>query len=334
MPLKIRIIGLHGLIAITALFFVFGLTEIFHAAVAAQDFGYQAVKTAGDSTVYLLSPSLYKMPVPSMLALKSYGVTADKIQVVPQNFLDLYSSPRYMAQVGSANIYLFENGQRRYLNEGFKKVIGPKGIFLVSAVHLKSVSLGKPVNLAEAQILAREQVAAAVSDPSTVPQCNPDPSVGGEDGCIIYEAIRNKNPQECYAVKDPKWQLTCWLSFEAPQNDPLLYCRNVPSNFLDNCISNVAVKIKNNSLCNQITASILKTECQANVGVVNGDLAGCNKLPAYSSNQTVESKDACLYAYALLKGKPEACAQIDQKSPYYNSCGELAEQLNKIWENN
>src|SRR5690349_714051 len=126
---RLKSAAMHGGVVLLFLVFLLSLFNFYHSAYALPDLLYSAAKTNDNPTVYLLSGSGYKLPVPSMDVLRSYGVNAQDITVAPKQFLDLYSTPKYVAQGGTSSVYLLDNGQRRFLNNQVKATIAPKGIF-------------------------------------------------------------------------------------------------------------------------------------------------------------------------------------------------------------
>lgn len=318
---------MHASVAVLFFLLILGVANVYDAAEALGDYSYQAVKTEGSPTVYLLSQSLYKMPVPTMAAFKSYGLSIADIQTVPQELLDLYSDPQFVMQGGTQNVYQLKDGQKKYLSPSIKQLVGPKGIFIVTATHARAIRTAKAVTLAEAQTLSARQVAAATTDPD-IPQCQPDPQVGGEDGCLIYQSIQEKNPEVCWGAKDEKWQMSCWLSQDPPDSDPLLYCKNVSANFKDDCVLGVATRKKDLLLCQQISSQEKQKQCSAFVGINSGDANSCQLLPDNDSDISRPSKNFCLYSFAMINSQPEVCAQIPAASPYYASCQKFSSALN------
>lgn len=325
---KIQILSIHCAIALVFLFSAFGILDFYRSVYALPFFSYQVAKTADNPTVYLLSGASYKLAIPTATVLKSYGLSFKDVQTVEWQFLDFYSAPTYLSQAGTNNIYLLQDGKKRFLSAAVKRILVTDSPFLITSAHLRSIATGKTASLTEAQQLANQKIAGQLNSGAVAEQpCQPDPSVGGEDGCVIYQAIKNQNPEECKTVKDANWQMTCWLSFDAGASDPLKYCKNLSAaDLYSDCAIRVATQKQDLTLCQNIPDIGKKIECQANVGIANGSYQDCSKLPDFSGDQNVASKDSCLFTFALVNSKPEACGQIKSSSPFFVACNKFASQ--------
>lgn len=308
------------LFAVVILVLQSALSPLF-AKAASRSGGFLA-KGSGPA-VYFVSANNYKLVIPSAKIFLSYGYRWNQVKVLSDAELANYSDAKYISENASAAIYFLSGTGKRYVTQAAASVLGirPEEIISVNRAEFRSYKTETKLDGDEAvQMAATAAISTAGQQTET---CVPDPNAGGADGCALYNASAQNNPDLCSQISNPDYLPSCYAMFDAPTGTPpTFYCNKLSdANLNEMCVSRVAVKTKNAGLCDFIKNPANKNLCLAGVGVAVGDVDKCLLLPVYlASDPNTPSQDTCVYTYAILNSNPAACKKLSSTSPFYASC--------------
>lgn len=273
--------------------------------------------------VYFVSADNHKLVIPSAKVFLSYGYKWNQIKILSDAELAKYPDAKYVSENASAAVYFLSGTGKRYVTQAAASVLGlkPEEIISVNRTEFRSYKTETKLDADEAVQMAAANAISAVGQQTET--CVPDPNAGGADGCALYNASAQNNPDLCAQINNPDYLPSCYAMFDAPTGTPAtFYCNKLSdTNLNEMCVSRVAVKTKDASLCNSINNPANKNLCLAGVGVSAGDVDKCLLLPQYSSsNPNVPSQDTCVYTYAILNSNLAACEKLSSTSPFYASC--------------
>ena len=273
--------------------------------------------------VYFVSANNYKLVIPSAKIFFSYGYKWSQVKVLSDVDLANYPDAKYVSENSSAAIYFLSGTGKRYVTQAAASTLNlkPEEIVSVNRTEFRSYKTETKLDADEAVQMASAIGPAAVEPAEEA--CVPDSNAGGADGCTLYNASAQNNPDLCAQISNPDYLPSCYAMFDAPTGTPAtFYCGKISNaNLNEMCVGRVAVRTKDPGLCDSIKTPANKNSCLAGVGVAVGDLDKCLLLPAYSAaDPNALSQDTCVYTYAVLNSNLAACEKLSHTSPFYASC--------------
>lgn len=283
------------------------------------------LKLADNQTVYYANQSRLKMPIPSAQVFLSYGAKWGDIEIVEQSELDFYKDAEYIKFIGDAKIYQLKDGVKRYLTPQAASALKilPEEVVPVNKTEFKVYKNGAGMDEAEALDLRAQTDALALSQEQSQ-KCVPDPQVGGEDGCKIFEAMTKKDSSLCESVANQEWKAKCYTSVVPESGDYLSNCTKISNpNFKDDCVSQAALAKNNPSLCANILDAAKKQFCESGIKISRKDLTACESLAAGDAGT---GKNTCWYNYAISNYDSRACEKISADSSFKKPCNDFLNQ--------
>lgn len=322
---KITALSLE-IILLTAVLLFFQILLFPSSADAASREGGFLAKSGDSPAVYFISANNYKLAIPSARIFLSYRYRWSQVRIVSDAELDSYPKAKYISENSSAAIYFLNKDEKRYVTQASASALGikPEEIVSVNRVEFRSYAVGPRLEELEAkQLAASVGVSGSENFGVAAEKCVPNPDAGGEDGCLLYDASSQNNPDLCGQIKNRDYLPSCYGMFEAPTGTPaVFYCNQIADKNLNEiCIGKVALRKKDAGLCDSIPTPANKNQCLAGVGMSVGDLDKCSLLPPYSAaSPNAASQETCVYIYAVLNTSSPACEKIPKTSPFYEAC--------------
>lgn len=287
------------------------------------------IKVADDPTVYYVNQYRLKLPVPSAKVFLSYGAKWTDIEVVPRSELDFYKNAEYIKLEGNARVYQLKDGIKRYLTPKAASALKilPEEVIPVNRTEFNAYASGQTLDENEAVVLRAEKDAMA-SFTERDQTCVPDDSVGGENGCRIFEAMGKKDPTLCSAITLEEWKAKCYAAVPPQSGDVLANCKKLTdTNLVDMCVSQIALAKNNSLLCTTITDPAKKQFCESGIKISVKDITACDSLPL-GDGET--GKNICLFTYAISNGDTRACEKISVNSAFKQPCNNVLNQQSSM----
>lgn len=285
------------------------------------------IKLSDNPTVYYVNQYRLKMPIPSAEVFLSYGAKWEDIEVVEQAELDFYKSAEYIKLIGNARVYFLKDGLKRYLTQKAARAlkIFPEEVIPVNRMEFNAYASGETLDEEEAVVLRAQKDAGLLSQQKNQ-KCAPDESVGGEDGCKVFEAMETKDSSLCDSIASQEWKAKCYSSVIPESGDYLANCKKLTDeNLKDSCISQISLAKNSPSLCLEISDASKKQFCESSIRMSQKDVVACDNLTA---GDEAQAKNFCLYTYALTNSDARACGKIPVSSAYKKPCNDfLTQQL-------
>ncbi len=297
------------------------------------------VKTGSNPTVFYVNSNGNKIPLASSKIFLSYKFKWKDVRTISEQELGAYPDALYIKLSNSKKIYKIENGIKRLVTQEAVALLNlsDKEIFSVNKTHFDSFKTGNDLLAGEVNTISAK---ADTESPSfqldnSSGGCTEDASVGGRDGCVMYQAITEGKVSLCDSVQDEKWKSACFGSFEGDANDPFSNCRKLDNTqYRNDCFMRIAVKKKDLQLCQNVFSGSAdaskKIECQANIGVVANRPDLCEKLPDFAGDEAKATKDSCYYSFALINNNGSVCDKIKDGSPFKAACKKFILQTNQV----
>lgn len=283
------------------------------------------IKLADNPTVYYANQYRLKMPIPSAEVFLSYGAKWEDIEIVQEPELDFYKDAEYIKLIDNARAYQLKGGVKRYLTQkaaGALKIF-PEEVIPVNRTEFNAYASGETLDEEEALVLRAEKDAELISQQENQ-KCVPDESVGGEDGCKVYQAMEAKDSSLCDSIASEEWKAKCYAAVVPGSGDYLINCKKLADvSFKDSCISQVALAKNNSQLCLEVSDASKKQFCESSIKISQKDINACDSLPVGDTNA---GKNICFYTYAVVNVDSRACEKISADSTYKKPCDDLLNQ--------
>src|SRR3989344_1951927 len=283
------------------------------------------LKSIDNPTVFYVNQNRLKMAIPSAQVFLSYGAKWEDIEIVGEAELDFYKDAEYIKLIGNARVYQLKDGVKRYLTQKAASAlkIFPEEVIPVNRAEFNAYTIGETLDEAEAIALRTEKDAALISQRENQ-ICVPDESVGGEDGCRIFEAMEKKDSSLCDSITSEEWKAKCYMSVVPESGDYLANCKKLlDSDFKNQCISQTALAKNNSLLCSEISDAGKKQFCESGIKISQKDINACDNLP---EGDAAEGRNVCLNFFAVANTDIRACEKISVASIYKKSCDDFFKQ--------
>ena len=282
------------------------------------------LKLAEEPTVYYVNQYRQKIPIPSAKVFLSYGAEWQDVETIEKAELDFYKNAEYIKLIGNARVYFLKDGVKRYLTQKAASALKilPEEVVAVNRTEFNAYASGETMEEEEASGLQTQKNTALLSEVEAQ-KCVPDESVGGEDGCKIFEALEKNDVSLCGQISSPEWKGKCYSSFIPDGADSLVNCsklENGPEK--NNCIQSMAIAKSDSALCSQIMDTEKAKVCESYVGVSSRQIGSCDRLAGDNGN-------ACNFIFGTLNQDTASCEKISNPE-MKNSCRESINQTLSI----
>ncbi|MCL5667185.1 MAG: hypothetical protein M1383_05455 [Patescibacteria group bacterium] len=272
----------------------------------------QLLKAKDNPTVYYVADNGFKIAIPSAKIFLSYKFKWGNIKTVSQTELNSHPDALYIKLAGSSQVYRLEGMAKRLVTaEAAQSLkLDSRSAVALNKTHFNFYQNGPDVTAHEIGFVL-QGMAGNLESGSEGAECYPDPGSGGEDGCIIYQAMEKNDVTICEGIASQNWKGICYSAFVPEAGDPLINCRKLTDAAAkSDCAEKIAVRKKDQQLCSLASSFGRRLICLSNVAIASKNPNACNIL----FNQDSQVKDTCNFSYALVNKDSSFCGKISDQN--------------------
>lgn len=133
-------------------------------------------------------------------------------------------------------------------------------------------------------------------------------------GCDFFvdeetqEIAKSGNYMDCASLdtSEDKNRIEKCYSYVGRQQNDVDACRAASGNYQDNCLEEVAIDLKDETLCEEINSKYSKGDCYTGIAIKK-------KNPDLCAALETDQRNECYKEYALERNKPEICDEISSE---------------------
>lgn len=297
------------------------------------------LKTADSPTVYYVNSKGIKLPIPSAKVFLSYGNSWSQVEMVDEKELDFYKNGKYIKQQNDAKVYRLSEGVKRYLTQDSAKSlkIFPEEVIEVNRIEFNAYRTGGIIKTDEAlEIFEKEknEIAEAkteflfdqsnqinILNAESLTKCVASNEAFGEDGCKYFYALENSDIKSCLEITNKELKAKCVGGFSDKPERVEVECEDLETDKdIDICFSELAVKQKNKSYCQNILDENEKRICESKVKFANKEEGACDSL---EEGDGQGGKNGCFTVIAITQKNENYCKKISDNSVYKKNCEDI-----------